>query len=147
MITVTKRHTFSAAHRLYDYNGKCEHLHGHNYKIEITITNDSLDELGMILDFAAVKDLLLTKLDALWDHKTLLFSKDPLSKELPNLLQDNSVCTVPFNPTAENMAQYLGEIFFPKLLKEAKCQPSLRITAVAVFETENNFASWVCDNV
>ena len=142
MISVTKKHTFSAAHRLYDYNGQCEHLHGHNYQVELTITKENLNSLGMIVDFADIKHILLHALDKEWDHKTLLYAKDPLSHKLAEILTDGSVCTVPFNPTAENMAAYLGTEFFPQILRKMNMPKDLKIVKVTIFETEHNSASW-----
>ncbi len=142
MLTVTSRHKISAAHRLYDYNGKCEHLHGHNYLIEITLAADHTDSLGMIMDFSKIKSCLLAELDKLWDHRTLLFDQDPLCLSLQKVLADASVCAVPFNPTAENMAAYLGLEFFPKLLQANGYADKLTVNKITVFETENNSATW-----
>ncbi|MBQ7456245.1 MAG: 6-carboxytetrahydropterin synthase [Desulfovibrio sp.] len=144
MITITRHHTFSAAHRLYHYTGQCEQLHGHNYDVDIRLScdaNDALDAQGMVLDFAQMKSVLCAALDRMWDHKTLLYDRDPLAKSLANLLQDDSVCSVPFNPTAENMATYLGREFFPRILQQAGIS-HLIVLAVTVFETANNSATW-----
>ncbi|MBQ7739364.1 MAG: 6-carboxytetrahydropterin synthase [Desulfovibrionaceae bacterium] len=142
MITVTKKHTISSAHRLYDYNGQCERLHGHNYQIVITLTAPSLNHLGMIIDFADIKSILIRSLEEIWDHKTLLYEKDPLCDKLAQILDDGSVHPCSFNPTAENMAKYLGEEFFPKIIADKITIPDLKITSVTVFETENNLATW-----
>lgn len=142
VLTVTSRHKISAAHRLYDYDGKCEHLHGHNYQIEVEICSDKTDALGMVIDFSKIKSYLFAELDKLWDHRTLLYEQDPLCKSLQELLQDDSVRAVPFNPTAENMAIYLGSSFFPTKLKAMDNQNKLSINRTTVFETENNSATW-----
>ena len=141
MLKLTRKHSIAAAHRLFDYTGKCERLHGHNYIIEITLLADNLDSLGMIMDFGTVKSELLNPLDTIWDHRTLLYDKDPLCNDLQEILSDGSVCAVPFNPTAENMAQYLGETFFPEQLRRIECN-NITVVRVAVFETENNSAVW-----
>ncbi len=143
MIRLIKKHSFAAAHRLYDYNGQCERLHGHNYGLEIVLTADELDYQGMIMDFTEVKKELLKALDELWDHRTLLFDKDPLCSSLMSILHDASVCPVSFNPTAENMARFLGEDFFPKILGEKGKR--VRIERVSLYETENNCATWEKD--
>ena len=56
---LTVRRHFSAAHHLRDYDGKCAHLHGHNYKIEITVTGDELDDCGMLMDFGQLTEMNL----------------------------------------------------------------------------------------
>lgn len=142
MLTVTSRHKISAAHRLYAYDGKCEHLHGHNYLIEITLAAEQTDTLGMVMDFSTIKECLLAELDKLWDHRTLLYDQDPLCRPLQDILHDTSVCAVPFNPTAENMATFLGSQFFPKLLAAKGFSQRLSIQRITVFETENNSATW-----
>ena len=142
MLSITRRHTISLAHRLYDYEGKCERLHGHNYVIELTLTRTSLDALGMIVDFTRIKKVLLQTLDAAWDHRTLLYQKDPLSSALADILTDGSVCRVEFNPTAENMAQYLGATFFPKVLHDHFPDEDLAVTRITVYETPDNSATW-----
>jgi 6-pyruvoyltetrahydropterin/6-carboxytetrahydropterin synthase len=82
--------TFSAAHALRGYKGRCEHLHGHNWKIRVAVSSEKLNEIGMVMDFTEIKALLDTLLQNL-DHKYL-----------------NEVS--PFdtiNPTAENIAGFL----------------------------------------
>ena len=130
MMYITRQHTISAAHRLFEYGGRCERLHGHNYKICLTLAAGSLNELGMVLDFGDVKKLLFSALDEAWDHKTLLFSKDPLLLALEPILQDGSLCSVPFNPTAENIARWITEQI-PECYK------------TEVRESEGNWAAYV----
>lgn len=144
MMQVTRRHRISAAHRLYEYNGRCERLHGHNYKIEISVTASTLNHLGMILDFGQVKGVLGEALDTAWDHRTLLYDKDPLCAQLEELTKDGTVCPVPFNPTAENMACHLGTVLFPEALKKAGIG-GVTVSSVTVYETDNNSATWSRD--
>lgn len=81
---------FSAAHRLRDYNGDCENLHGHNWKLDVVLAADKLGKSGMVCDFRIVKRLLATVTDKL-DHKYL--------NELEMFAQDN--------PTTEHVARYV----------------------------------------
>jgi 6-pyruvoyltetrahydropterin/6-carboxytetrahydropterin synthase len=81
---------FSAAHNLRGYKGKCEELHGHNWKVEIMARSRKLDKLGMVLDFTIVKSELKKVLEEL-DHKYL--------NSLPAFKKAN--------PTSENIAGYL----------------------------------------
>ncbi len=146
MMHITRRHCISAAHRLYDYGGRCERLHGHNYQICLTLSAPELDELGMVADFGEVKQLLFGALDEAWDHRTLLYDKDPLCARLQALLEDDgSICPVPFNPTAENMAAWLATDFFPAVLERTGLGRRVFVRRVTVYETENNCASWEKD--
>ncbi len=81
---------FSSAHNLIGYKGKCEALHGHNWKVGVTVAKEELDRIGMLLDFKYLKMKLNTVLDKL-DHKYL--NKIPYFKKV--------------NPTSENIAKYI----------------------------------------
>ncbi len=144
MIHITCRHSIAIAHRIFEYDGSCERLHGHNYRIEIGISAGALDSLGMIADFRVVKKTLYQALDEAWDHRTLLQDKDPLCASLQKILTDGSVCPVPFNPTAENMAAYLATRLFPDALEKAD-MGTLKVCFVTVFETDKNSATWTSD--
>ncbi|MCR5562090.1 MAG: 6-carboxytetrahydropterin synthase [Desulfovibrio sp.] len=145
MISVTREHVIAAAHRLYDYNGRCERLHGHNYRIALTLDAPGLDALGMVADFSVIKKVLFAALDEEWDHRTLLYVKDPLCARLAAILDDGSIRPVPFNPTAENMAAWLGETFFPAVLRHAGMDAGVRPAAVRVHETDGSCALWSRD--
>ena len=104
-ITATRYHDFSAGHRVHGHEGKCAHLHGHNYRVHFTV-QAPLDDVGRVMDFSSIKDRLCNWLEANWDHKMLIGAADPL---LPGLvyLDHDGIVEVPFNPTAENMAEHL----------------------------------------
>ncbi|MFA6358725.1 MAG: 6-carboxytetrahydropterin synthase QueD [Candidatus Omnitrophota bacterium] len=82
--------TFSSAHNLRGYKGKCEDLHGHNWRVELTVKSAQLDEIGMVLDFKFLKRKLNAVLEQM-DHKYL--NKLPYFKKV--------------NPTSENIAKYI----------------------------------------
>jgi 6-pyruvoyltetrahydropterin/6-carboxytetrahydropterin synthase len=90
MYSVRVESTFSSAHNLRGYKGKCEELHGHNWKIEAVASKVKLDKAGMVLDFKYLKKELNKILDKL-DHKYL--NKIPYFKKV--------------NPTSENIAEYI----------------------------------------
>lgn len=105
MISCTRYHDFSAGHRVYGHEGKCKNLHGHNYRIHFTCVADELDEIGRVIDFSEMKDILCEWLEENWDHRFLVWENDPIADHLKNI--DESVVKVSFNPTAENMGKYL----------------------------------------
>lgn len=104
-ITATRYHDFSAGHRVHGHEGKCAHLHGHNYRVHFTVEGH-LDTVGRVLDFSAIKDMLCMWLEEYWDHKMLIGEEDPMRAVLERA-DPGGLVIVPFNPTAENMAQYL----------------------------------------
>ena len=130
MIEIERYHDISCGHRVVDHESKCKHLHGHNYRIFFRVSADDLDPLGRVVDFSVIKKTLCNWLEDEWDHKYLLWEKDPF---LPSLsaLTPESLVTVPFNPTAENMALYLLREIGPRLLKPYGCT----LVSVRVEET------------
>lgn len=107
-------HDISCGHRVYQHESKCAHLHGHNYRIHFTCEADKLDPIGRVIDFSDMKSRLCMWLEDQWDHKTLIWEKDPWAAVLPDI--DPTIVIVPFNPTAENIAQYLVEVIGPQQL-------------------------------
>ena len=107
---------FSAAHNLRNYNGKCENLHGHNWKVEAVFSYKSLDKDGLAVDFREVKAVLKTILEKL-DHSYL--NKAGIFKKL--------------NPTSENIAKFIYE----ELKKKNR-----NSSAVSVWENEKSCATY-----
>ena len=110
---VTYTHKFSAGHRIVGHPGECRMIHGHNYTVRFSVEGEVRDD-GMVVDFADIKKTYGHWIDRTWDHRLLLWDEDPIASELIALLQRyetlGSVVTVPFNPTAENMALHLYQL-------------------------------------
>jgi len=144
---VTRYHDFSAGHRVSGHENKCKDLHGHNYRVHFTCISAELDDVGRVIDFGVIKELLCEWLEENWDHKTLLWDLDPIagilrdgfswSTALESFMSD-SIVEVPFNPTAENMAQYLVDVIGPELLKGTEVQ----LISVTVDETRKCSATY-----
>ena len=115
-ITATRYHDFSTGHRVYGHESKCAHLHGHNYRIHLTVEADQLDTVGRVMDFSVIKEKLCYWLEEEWDHKFLVWNMDPFAKTLKELDPKGTVI-VNFNPTAENMGQYLIDVVGPGQLE------------------------------
>ena len=110
---------FSAAHRLREYQGNCENLHGHNWKLDVRLRSDRLDSLGMVADFREIKRLVRGVVDRL-DHQYL--------NDVP-----------PFtgvNPTTENVARFVYD-------ELAKTLPGgLTLASVTAWESQNCGATY-----
>ena len=119
MFELTTIVDFEAAHRLPDYPGKCNRLHGHNWKVEVTIVGDKLDKLGMLIDFRELK-LEVNKVIETLDHYYL--------NELEPFLT--------INPTAENLAQYI----YSKLANQLAIDRPVKVKAVKVWESPHSAA-------
>ena len=143
VITVERYHDISCGHRVCGHETKCRFLHGHNYRITFTCTAEVLDELGRVIDFSVIKETLCEWLEIHWDHKMLLWERDPILMGMRKLADagsefggldqvwNESVVTTPFNPTAENMASHLLEVIGPELLSGT----GVRLIRVRVEET------------
>jgi len=116
IIQAERYHDFSTGHRVYQHESKCAHLHGHNYRIHFTVEAPKLDSIGRVMDFSVIKEKLCVWLEREWDHKFLVWSQDPWSVTLKELDPDGTVI-VDFNPTAENMGEYLISTIGPKMLE------------------------------
>ena len=117
---------FAAAHFLKDYHGKCENLHGHNYKVYAHVRGEKLDEGGMLLDFTELK-AALRKVCGLLDHKNL-----------------NDFDYFKQNPSAERIATYIAENILKEIptLKKNDTD-SAHLYAIDVFETDTSRARYI----
>ncbi len=129
-------------HRVYGHENKCGHLHGHNYVAFFTAEAEELDDKGRVIDFAVLKQQLGKWIDNNWDHGMVLFNEDPvvaLMKHIPDVPGGKQKkYLMPYNPTAENIAKYLGEKICPMLFEKHP----IKITRIVIHETENCFATW-----
>lgn len=136
MTTVERYHDISVGHRVYGHESKCSNLHGHNYRITFTITAEKLDSIGRVIDFSIIKTKLCQWLEDNFDHRFLLWNEDPIAPKL--IAIDDTVVLVPFNPTAENIAEYLTDIVSPTLLRLT----GTRVVACKVEETRKCSATY-----
>jgi len=111
---------FSAAHNLRNYKGKCENLHGHNYRVQVYIRGEKLDKSGLLADFVELKKALKKVLDKL-DHQYL--------NEVPPFTK--------LNPTAENIAKYIYE-----QLRYTLHVTRYTVSKVIVWESDTSSASY-----
>ena len=131
MFTITREIEFCYGHRLFNYEGKCKYLHGHNGKVVIALEGPNLDHRGMLVDFADIKATIKRWIDDNLDHTLLLCRNDPL---LPLLQQQQEkVYIMEDHPTAENIA---------RLIFEQAVSLRLPVIEVALWETSQCLASF-----
>ena len=131
MWTVVKQIPFSYSHRLLDYDGPCRQMHGHNGLAEIVCEGESLDDKGMVADFARIKRVMKGYIDEHLDHRLLLKRDDPMVAECARLGQP--VFLFDENPTAEVMARHLYEIALAKGLPVVEVRLHETPTSVAAY--------------
>lgn len=120
MFEVSVEADFAAAHYLKDYHGKCENLHGHNYRVIAYVRGMVLDEGGMLLDFSILKKML-KEVCAKLDHKNL-----------------NDMPCFRMNPSAERIAMYIYDEILVRM-------PTCPLYAVDVYETSTSRARYIKD--
>ena len=131
MYSVTKEVHFCYGHRLLGHEGKCRHLHGHNARAMIRLESESLDRLGLVMDFKEIGDYVKSWLDAEIDHNMLLYKEDPI---LPLLRgAGERVYVMDTNPSAENIA---------RLVFEYVERGGFPVVEVAIVETASAVASY-----
>lgn len=133
MITISRKIEFDSAHRILNHESKCRNLHGHRYVLEAKFSANKLDELGRVIDFGVVKEILGAWIDKNFDHNTILSINDKeLGKQIAKATKQK-VYYLKENPTAENIALHLLNEICPKLFsdKNVKC------IAIRIYETPN----------
>lgn len=128
---------FDAAHRIIGHSGKCKMLHGHRYVLKATFQSDTLNSLGMIIDFTKIKQKLKKWIDNNWDHNTILNTQDQTLGMHISKITGQKIFYLQNNPTAENMASYLLVRICPTIFNEENAQ-CIRIN---LYETPNCYVT------
>ena len=141
MIKCSRKIHFCSGHRILNHESKCANVHGHNYiawvEAEAQSEDNALDSLGRVIDFSVLKEKVGGWIDKNWDHTMIIYRKDTELVEMANLLSKNKpVFICDFNPTAENMADYILRVVGPQALTGT----GVRLTKVVLYETENCYA-------
>ena len=139
--TCHRRLHFSAGHRVLGHAGPCARLHGHNYVVWISAVAEKLDEMGMVVDFSVLRDVVGQWIDDNWDHRFLINRDDSVTLAVLNSWRvqtgiDDTLYVCDFNPTAEEMAGFL-------LRKSEDLLKSygVKVVSVKIYETENCLAA------
>ncbi|MHC1778961.1 MAG: 6-pyruvoyl tetrahydropterin synthase family protein [Bacteroidales bacterium] len=145
VIRVTKEFRFEGAHALTGYDGKCRHIHGHSYRLFVTLKGDinrvpDHPKSGMVLDFSDLKKLVNELIVEPFDHALILRSDAALANEIKQ-----SYCNViitDFQPTCENLAQHFAQLLIDRL------PDHLSLHSIKLYETPSSFVEWVAgDNL
>ncbi len=141
-IRITKQFSFETGHALYGYDGKCKNVHGHSYKLSVTvigkpITDSSNVKYGMVIDFTDLKKIVQEEIVLLFDHATVFNQNTPhieLANELKN--RGHHVILVDYQPTSENMV-----IDFAQKIKN-RLPNTIELHSLKLQETDSSFAEW-----
>ena len=141
-IRITKQFSFETAHALHGYDGKCKNLHGHSYKLFVTIIGQTITDVnnpkcGMVMDFSDLKKIVNQEVVNVFDHATILNQNTP-HRELATVLQDldHHIILVDYQPTTENMV-----VDFAKKITQ-RLPETVKLFSLKLQETESSFAEW-----
>ena len=135
MITVTKTVKFDAAHVLTNHQGLCKNLHGHTYRVDVSVTQPEGDDRDMVIDFKDLKGLATEVICDRFDHAFIYNTESAGEREIAAVVEKNGMRTVaiPFRSTAENLAKMFYSDLKPRL-------PGL--SSVRVWETAESCAEY-----
>ena len=141
-IRITKEFSFETGHALYGYDGKCRNVHGHSYKLAVTVIGKPIAKpgevkLGMVIDFGDLKKIVKEEVVDPFDHATVFNKNTPhieLARELET--RGHKVILANYQPTSENMV-----IDFAQRIS-SKLPASIKLHSLKLRETETAFAEW-----
>lgn len=141
-IRITKQFSFETGHALYGYDGKCKNVHGHSYKLSVTVIGQPIADntnvkYGMVIDFGDLKKVVKEEIVNVFDHATV-FNKNTPHVELARELEkrDHNVLLVDYQPTSEMMV-----IDFSKKIKN-RLPSHIKLHSLKLQETDTSFAEW-----
>ncbi len=146
-IRITKQFSFETGHALYGYDGKCRNVHGHSYKLAVTVIGKPIYDsnnvkFGMVIDFSDLKKIVKEEIVNIFDHATVFNKNTPhveLAKELEN--RGHNVLLVDYQPTSEMMV-----VDFSKKIKK-RLPENIKLHSLKLQETNSSYAEWyACDN-
>lgn len=145
-IRITKEFSFETAHALHGYDGKCKNIHGHSYKLSVTVIGKPIDDLthvkcGMVIDFGDLKKIVKSEVVDVWDHAIILNKNTPhlhLAKQLKEL--GNNVVLVDYQPTSEKMIEDFAHRISTQLPNH------IQLHCLQLRETETAYATWYAED-
>ncbi len=146
MIRITKIFSFETAHVLYGYDGKCKNVHGHSYKLFVTLKGVPIDDIhheknGMVMDFGDLKSIVNEEIVDVWDHAIMLNALSPhqiLGKDLEK--QGHKVIYCNYQPTCENMLYDIAKKIKSRLPNH------VQLVYLKLHETENSYGEWLAED-
>ena len=132
------------AHALSNYDGKCKNIHGHTYKLFVTLIGVPCEDStspknGMVLDFGDLKNIVKVPIVDVFDH-SLVVPANKGFEELRKFQETEKYIEVPFQPTCENLTIYIAKII------QSKLPDTVSLYSVRLYETPTSYAEWFADD-
>lgn len=140
MLQITKIFSFETAHALHEYAGKCRNIHGHSYKLHVTVRSKAADDAylggtGILVDFKELKAIVKSLVVDRFDH-ILILSKDYLRTH-PELEKQENLEIWEIEPSAENLVLYIRHVLQPAL------PDNVELSKLVLYETSDSYAEWI----
>jgi 6-pyruvoyltetrahydropterin/6-carboxytetrahydropterin synthase len=145
IIRISKEFVFDMAHALHKYDGLCKNIHGHTYKLQVTLrgpinTDENSTKLGMVLDFSELKRIVKIPIIDRFDHALAVNTKHDMQKDVKHYQEEGKFIELPFQPTCENLVVYFAEIIQKEL-------PShVQLHSLRLYETPTSWGEWYADD-
>lgn len=143
IIRITKEFRFEGAHALFNYDGKCKHIHGHSYILYVTVKGTPAltagqPKDGMLIDFTDLKAIVNSNIIDVFDHALVLKESALLTEEIAQAY--NNVIVTDFQPTCENMINY-----FANKIKD-NLPESVSLFSLKLYETATSYVEWYAED-
>jgi 6-pyruvoyltetrahydropterin/6-carboxytetrahydropterin synthase len=140
-IRVTKEFTFEMAHALWNYDGPCKNIHGHSYKLYVTVRGDTLEntestKMGMVIDFTDLKEIVHKNIIDYFDHSVVISSRagNPEINHVKQMFDKFYI--VDYQPTCENLVTHMANVMIKKL------PDNIELYSLKLCETATSYAEW-----
>jgi len=145
LITITRKIEFDAGHRIPDHGSQCRNMHGHRYVLEATVTGevrrqDGNPENGMVIDFSALKEVMMESVGNPWDHAFLVYRNDNEVLKFLGSLPEHKTVVLESVPTAENLVKEAAMLLIAAL--QRRYGERVTLTALRLYETPNCWAEY-----
>lgn len=145
LIRVTREFTFEMAHALRNYDGPCRNVHGHSYRLFVTVSGVPVTEinnpkLGMVIDFTELKNIVMEKIVNVFDHSVVVisdFEKDKMDMMIKTF---GNTVIVDYQPTCENLVSDFADRL------KGKLPPGTFLHSLKLYETAKSYAEWVASD-
>tara|TARA_Y100000739_G_scaffold125754_1_gene108417 strand:- start:1787 stop:2230 length:444 start_codon:yes stop_codon:yes gene_type:complete len=142
-IRITKQFKLEMAHALFNYDGLCRNIHGHSYRLWVTVIGDTLEDEnsvknGMVLDFSLLKKIVKPDIVDKYDHSLVLNANSPHANI--DLSAFEKVFLLPYQPTSENLVHDFA------MTIQKKLPENIKLYKVVLSETANSFAEWCAED-
>ena len=146
IVRLTKTFNFETAHALHGYDGKCKNIHGHSYKLFVTVKGKPSEDvndvkLGMVMDFGDLKKIVNEEVVEIFDHATLLNENSPHKALGEHLIKEgHRIIFTDYQPSCENMLLWMVDKIKSRLPEH------IELVALKLHETENSYGEWLAED-